>query len=233
MKVVGRLALASGTRARFWFSLAALLLVTVCCTGCNAVILLGYLIGGPPSIEPDFDKQTGKSLAAKGKIILVYCYAPDELKWDNEALDYEIAKHVAHRLNLRDIRVVDPDRVHAWLDKNHNWDKAAEIGAAFGVDYVVYVDIKEYSLFEEHSTSLYRGRTDAIVSVVEMDKDHKDGTGIYSKELASRFPTRAPVSVDTYPYNGFKKMYLSRLSDEIGMLFYESYAGDDMPSGVL
>jgi hypothetical protein len=211
--------------------LAAMLLLAVSMTGCNAVLLVGYLIGGPPSIEPDFEKQGNKSLAAKDTKVLVLCYAPTELKWDNEAVDFELAKHVAYRLNMNKIKVVDPDRVNAWLDKNHDWDKPSEVGAAFDVEYVIYIDIKEYSLYEQHSANLYRGRADAIVSVVKMEKN--DGQIIYSKDIASRFPTQAAVAVDSFPYNNFKKLYLSRLSDEIGQLFYEHFAGDEIPSSLL
>src|ERR1043166_6370417 len=44
-------------------ALLATLLTTV--GGCNAVLALGYLIGGPPSIDPDFNVQTGKALDKK------------------------------------------------------------------------------------------------------------------------------------------------------------------------
>lgn len=221
------------SRRRFWLELAGILLVTITQPGCNVVLLLGYLIGGPPSIAPDFDEKTKHSLADKGKKTLVLCYAPTELKWDNEAVDHELAKHVAYRLNMNKIKVIDPDRVHNWLDKNSDWSKPAELGKEFDVDYVVYIDMKEYSLFEEHSSNLYRGRTQAIVSVIKMDEDHKDGRVIYSKDLVSRYPISTPKSVDEIPYAQFKKLYLSRLSEEVGQLFYEHFAGDEVPHRVL
>lgn len=215
------------TVCRRMFQLALLLVGAGSMTGCNAVILLGYLIGGPPAIEPDFHKQTSLKLDGRNTTVMVMCYAPTELRWDNDAVDYELAKHVAVRLNLNKIKVIDPDRVHAWLDKNKDWQKAAEVGSEFKVDYIIHIDLKDYSLFEEHSSDLYRGRADALITVVKMDEDKKDGNVIYSKELVSRFPTKTPVSVYNYSYANFKKMYLSTLSNEIGVLFYESFAGDD------
>lgn len=217
----------------------------MCATGCNIVMLLGYLIGGPPSIEPDFEVKTEESLRDKGVTVLVLCYAPTELKWDNEAVDEELARMVAGQLSRNKIKVIDPDRVKAWLDKHPDWDKPSEVGAAFGVDYVVYIDLHQYGLFEENSNSLYRGRADLIVSVIKMDEVDKkdrldedviatrDGESVYSKNVVSRYPEATPVSADQYPYASFKKMYLLRLSDQIGQLFYESYAGDDIPHRVL
>lgn len=223
------------TLARYRRTLTGLFAAAACLwlSGCNAVLLLGYLIGGPPAIEPDFHAKTKLSLAEKGKTVLVYCYAPVELKWDNEAVDYELAKFVSYRFNANKIHVVDPDRVHAWLDKNNDWNKVSEVGAAFKVDYVVHIDLRDYSLYEEHSHDLYRGRADAIVSVIKMDEDKKDGKAIYMKEKVSRFPTKAGVSAYDYSYEDFKRRYLSELANEIGVLFYESFAGDDIPNTAL
>jgi hypothetical protein len=229
----------------FLRTLCLLAPLMLCAPGCNIVMLLGYLIGGPPSIEPDFEVKTKDSLREKGATVLVLCYAPTELKWDNEAVDEELARMVAGQLNRNDVKVIDPDRVKAWLDKHPDWDKPSEVGAAFGVDFVVYIDLHEYGLFEESSNNLYRGRADLIVSVIKMDEVDKkdrldedvvrtrDGESIYSKNIVSRYPEATPVSADQYPYASFKKMYLLRLSDQVGQLFYESYAGDDIPHRVL
>lgn len=217
---------------RRWWQALVLLLATVSCTGCNVVLLLGYLIGGPPSIEPDFEKQTKKSLSSRNTRVLVYCYAPNELKWDHDKVDYELAKYVATRLNRNDITVVDPDRVYAWIDKNPNFDKDSELGVAFNVNFVVKIDLREFSLFEEHSHDLFRGRCDGIISVLAMDKKEdgtvkKTGNIIYTKQLASRYPTSGPIATNQYPFETFKGLYLSALSEDIGVKFYKSYAGDE------
>lgn len=219
----------SGFRGWCLFALAMGLAATN--AGCNVVMLMGYLIGGPPSIEPDFSKQTRKSLAAKGKTVAIVCYADKELKWDNESIDQELTRYVAYRLTSHKIKVVDPDRVHAWMDEHADWDRPTDIGEAVQADFVVYIDLKEFGLYEENSQNLYRGRSDAIVSVFEVKDD--GGHSIYSREIASRYPTQMPVSADTLPFENFKKLYLSRLSEEIGRLFYEHYSGDDIPHSAL
>lgn len=221
-------------RSRRALVLLALFSLCLSQTGCNVVLMLGYLIGGPPSIEPDFHAQTKETLAGRNKTTLVYVYAPTELKWDHDAVDYELAKFLSHRLNANKIRVIDPDRVHAWLDKNRDWNKVSEIGAAFKVDYIVFVDLQDYSLFEEHSHELFRGRADGIVSVFKMNEDKKDGESIYTKELVSRFPTGSPISAfGNYSYETFKQLYLATLANTIGKLFYESFTGDDIPETAL
>jgi hypothetical protein len=217
-----------GFRAWLYVWVAA---TSVVLSGCSQFILLGYLLGGPPSIEPDFDLMTKKSMTAKDDTVVVVCYAPTELKWDFDEVDQEITKHVSNRLFLHKIKVVDPNRVRDWLDKHEDWDKPEEIGAAFHTKYVVYIDLHKYSLYEEHSANLYRGRAEALVSVFEMDESG-EGEKIYTKDLTSFYPLAAPRSTSEVSYGHFKKEYLSRLSEEIGRLFYEHYNGDDMPDTI-
>jgi hypothetical protein len=223
---------------KFWLRALFLLLLVLPQFGCNFFILAAYLIGGPPSIEPDFDKMTGKSLSDKKRLVLVLCYAPMEIKWDFESVDRELAVHVTHRLNQNHIRMINPDAVQGWLDQNEDWDKPEEIGAYFNVDYVVFIEMNKFTLYEENSSSLYRGQSDLVVSVIEMDKSEKDGDKsegevIYTKEVASRYPTLLPVSTADQTFYNFKRLYMSELSNEVGKLFYEQFAGDDIGSGGL
>ena len=216
--------------SNFGFRICLLLLLPLALTGClKPLIFWGYLLGGPPSIEPDFDIMTKKSMTAKDVTVAVVCYAPLEVKYDFSAIDHELAKYVTFQLVKRKVKAVYPDRVRAWLDENaDNWDEPSEIGKALGVKYVVYIDLESFNLWEENSHNLYRGHAEGVVSVFEIDADG-EGEKIYTKEITSRFPTIAPRASTEVPYATFKQQYLSRLSEEIGRLFYEQYNGDDIP----
>lgn len=197
-------------------------------SGCNYLILAGYLLGGPPAIEPDFETSTGKSMTDKEVTVAVVCFAPKEVLYTFAHVDREVAKHVAYRLHSHKIRTINPDVVQRWVDENPNWDEPEEIGKSLGATHVVYIDLTNYSLFEENSHELFRGRADGEVTVYEMDEDG-EGEPIYSKELISRYPLAAPRSVFEVSRAGFQQAFLSRLSEEIGRLFYEHFNGDDIP----
>ena len=213
---------------RAWQPMLFALTAAFALSGCNYFILAGYLIGGPPSIEPAFDKMTGNSMTDLDVTVAVVCYAPVELKWDFDQIDNELAKYVSFQLRDHKIKVVSPDYVWAWLDKNPDWDKPEEIGEHFDTTYVIYIDVQDYSLYEKNSANLYRGRAEAIVSVFEMDEDGC-GERIYSKEIVSEFPRLVGRATSEVTYTTFKRQYLSHLSDTIGRLFYEYYAGDKIP----
>lgn len=196
-------------------------------SGCNYFILLGYLIGGPPSIQPDFDKLTKESLTDKGVKVAVVCFAPDEIRLNFIDVDKDIAKFVAHRLFQHKITVVQPDRVQEWLDKHDDWDKPDEIGEATGATHVIFVDVHKYNLFEENSHELFRGRAEVLVSVFKIQKGDQ-GEKIYTKEITSLYPLSAPRATSEISYDRFRRQYLGRLSEEVGRLFYEYFNGDDM-----
>lgn len=219
---------------QFFQTVSKLALVCVLCTtltGCNYFILIGYLIGGPPSIEPDFDAQTQKSMTGKDVTVAIVCYAPLELQYNFDGIHNDLAKYTTFQLHSHGVKVVNPDRIRAWLDENPDWDKPEEIGEAFDVTYVIHIELHKYSLYEENSSDLYRGRAEGMVTVYEMD-EAGEGEKLYSKEITSFYPLRAPRATSETTFSKFKKEYLGRLSDEIGRLFYEYYNGDDFTHAI-
>jgi len=186
----------------------------------NYMILAAYLIGGPPTVEPDFDVATKKSMTDEGVTVAIVCMAPKEIKYDFDNIDKELAKYLSFRLHSKKIKVFNPDVVQAWLDKHDDWDKPEEIGAALNATYVIEVNLHSYTLYAEHSTNLYQGRSESLINVVEMDQDGS-GERIYTKEVISKYPLAVPRPTSETDYDTFRREYLSRLSDEIGRLFYE------------
>src|SRR5690606_25693541 len=148
-------------RSRFTPWLAGVLILAIACglQGCAQFVLLGYLIGGPPSIEPGFDAETGLSLKGKDKTVAVVCYAPTELQYDYPKVDAEVASAVAYRLAEHGIKVVHPDYVKAWIDENSDWEMPEEIGSALKATHVIDIELVGFSLYEENSHTLYRGRS--------------------------------------------------------------------------
>lgn len=212
----------------------AVLVMTVatlsCLSGCNYLIVLGYLIGGPPQLEPVFEKETNKSFTDHAVRVAVVCSAPDELKYQYDSIDHLVSIGVSARLRQNQIEVVNSESVRVWLEENPDWDTPDEVGAEFGATYVVYIDISRFSLLEHESPHLFRGRADAIISVYEMKADG-EGRRIFNKDLSSEFPRLGPRNASEVSYDSFRSEYLLRLSDEIGRMFYPYGSGDDVGSG--
>ncbi len=205
----------------------ALLLLVSAASGClNEIVGIGYLIGGPPTIEPKFNKATKKSFTDYGVKVAIVCLAPNEVKHSFHNVDNELAQYVSHRLSEHHIQVFTPDQIRNWLDRNGEWDEPEEIGAAFNATYVVFIDVQSFRLFEKNSANLLRGQAEVKVRVIEMEPDG-EGETIFSEEINSRYPLAIPRPASETNPETFRREYLSRLSDEIGRLFYEYANGDD------
>lgn len=215
-------------RRRLLALLLTAMLLCVSSTGCNYIVLLGYLIGGPPSIEPDYDAMTDKSMTDKDVVVAVTCYAPKNVLYDYAGIDRELARFVSQRLYTHKMTVIQPDVVQQWIDENPDFDKPEELGKGVGATHVIQIDLTNFTLYEKSSHQLYRGRSQGMIFVVEMDKNKEHGEQVYSKELISMFPLAVPRSTQDIGRDAFKGQYLTRLSEEIGRLFYEHYTGDDM-----
>jgi len=201
-----------------------------CLSGCNYLVFFGYLIGGPPQLEPIFEKETRKSFTDHGVRVAVVCYADNELKYQYDSIDHLLAVGVAARLRQNHVNIVDPGLVRNWLEENTHWDTPDEIGAEFDATYVVYIDMSNFSLYEHDSRHLYRGRAEIVVSVYAMDASG-EGERIFSQDLSSVFPRLTQRSASEISYDSFRTEYLLRLSEEIGRMFYPYGSGDDVGSG--
>ncbi|MBT5019949.1 MAG: hypothetical protein HON04_14535 [Planctomicrobium sp.] len=210
------------TRLRF---LLVAFAISFSLAGCQQFVIISYLLHGPPSIEPDFDAETGESMSIPDVTVAVVCFAPTELKWKFPQLDEQVATHVSFRLGQNHITMIHPDYVKAWIDEHPDWEKAEEIGEAFKADYVIEIELADFSLHEGTSTTLFRGRTEAYVHVVKIDEDGY-ADRIFTKEVDFSFPTRVPRSSYDQSQTAFQKEYLSRLSEKIGWMFYDRFHGD-------
>ena len=63
---------------------------------------------------------------------------------------------------------------------------------------VIEIELADFELYEENSTELYRGRTEAYINVYEIDESGH-GERLYSKELDFMFPTEVPRPAFKFP----------------------------------
>ena len=209
--------------------LGAAALCPVILSGCNLFMIAAYLISGPPSVEPDFEVATRTSLTDEEVTVSVACYVPIDLRADigNEALDRDIARFVAQKLTLNKIKVRDPNQVRQWLARNPDWEDPAEIAEAMQTTHVVYIDVSRFSLWEENSATLLRGRADAIVTVYAVEEEGEEAVEIYGREVAAKYPLAVPRDSSVQNPGRFRQEFMLRLSEEIGRLFYPHWNGDD------
>lgn len=133
--------------------------------------------------------------------------------------------------NVKDITVVRPDEIADWIDR-HDWNEIdfAEVGRGVNAEMVVAIELSAFSLFD--GPTLYRGRADMRIRVLDM----KAGGGeVYSRRMAEiTFPTNAAYPATDASETKFRLVFLQSLAERVARLFYahevwDSY-GSDAPS---
>lgn len=185
-----------------------------CALVCNLIVLVNCLNAGPPANEPDFQKQTGRTL--KDVRIAVHCIPTDGVKFDDNKICYEIATCLSLRLNREKLKVVDPDYLYEWLDRHPNSQGYAELATEFGADIVIVVEVKKFSMDAVEKKDDFQGRFWGAIRVLEITKDlagKPEGERlIYRRKAIERFPRAAPVPEKMYGKDIFKRLFLSEVS---------------------
>jgi hypothetical protein len=138
-----------------------------------------------------------------------------------------VIAQLSRRLKAHDIDIIDAHKVATWIDDNGGIDKETELGAVgrqFKADYIILVNLEEFSIYESGSRELYRGRSKGNVVVAEMqtgEDKKKFARKIYTKPFSSSYPSHQPISADTERREVFLMRYMDRVSRELAQLFHD------------
>lgn len=195
----------------------------------NTLLFLGYMLGGPPTIEPEFDSAICGSLIDDHSKVLVICNADGVDKSTNGDLAEVLSNQVGARLEENSINVVSAFKENLREGNAKTEKDLASIGKSAKADYVISIQVKEFSLYEPNVKDLYRGRTTGKLSVIRV----KNGENIFERDYSDVYPIREPVPTSDISFAKFKTLAINHLSEKIGRHFYVNYASEDISHGVL
>jgi hypothetical protein len=131
--------------------------------GCNLVGPLVMITPEPTEDVPaEFNRLEGKKVA-----VLVWAQPETMLQFPH--VRTELASQIAYQMRsqLKNTQVVPPEQIADYQNRNLNWDAVppTQIGKQFGADYVVFVELLEYSTRDPKTPTLFSGRAKASVVV--------------------------------------------------------------------
>lgn len=198
-------------------SIVALLLpVVVCCAGgCGLPNLLVF-----PWAERDATKDVKEAhhLTAERLLILPYLGRAVEFESPTAGTDISnaIIQHIRKELRGRVHAVVNPQQVAKYQQSKLDWQgtAVAEIGREFQVDKVLYLEIQRYSIMEERSANLYRGRLSGHLQVI--DPNAPSGKEIlYEADVSVQVPDDKPIGASDIPEGKLRGATLYRFGQEV------------------
>ncbi len=188
-------------------------------TGCiQEMAQLLYVIKGH-KVEPPF-------AALKEKKVAIVCTS-DAAAFGPDSLSVTITKHIGILLATSGdkITIAAPAKVDEFVDAN-GWedDSPHKLGQAVEAEYVVVIDIDDYSIHE--GATLYKGRSEWTASAYDIANEGKIVFSVGPKHFA--FPETGRPSIQSSERE-FESFYLARLCDRISKQFItydkmESYA---------
>lgn len=213
--------------------LAACLALTACSlTGCSLVIMANKMLFGDPVVASAFRRATGNDLVKSGETVLVVCSVPHGVKSRFEGAEYEIVQKVTRQLKRQGIKVVNSNHVAEWMDNNGGmWDGPSELARAFETDYIVHLDLKQFSYEEPNSPNMYRGRIAGTVYGfrVEGTGETKQAWEVFSYGYSLTHPATRPFSREEIPTpEVFLRTCVDRASIELAQLFYDHRMSDEI-----
>lgn len=174
--------------------LLLVLALAVAASGCHIPGVFFAWLAAPrhpkKTIEAEYKLESERLLIvvyAGTDILFKYPTAPLEVSYDlvNEACLY-LAPGVK--------TVVRPVDVVRWQESNLEWPNMAleDIAKVFEADTVLYVELEQYSMIEERSANLLRGRVNGRVQVAKVDAERNP---TFEATVATVFPEDRPVGV--------------------------------------
>lgn len=199
------------------FAVAALVLTVLGVSGCAQALLTGmYMVKGMDT-DPEFPGLKEKKTA-------VVCRPMVELQYSGSDSAMLLSRALGTRMTQKGkkIHVVDPQKIEKWTDE-HEWDEFSEVGKAMKADYVVGIELEEFSLYQ--GQTIYQGRAQVHVTVHDMTKD---GKTVYEKRLDRIvYPPQGGVPTSDKTEEQFRREFTAVVAERIGRCFYPFDHRDD------
>ncbi|MCA9090312.1 MAG: hypothetical protein KDA90_16955 [Planctomycetaceae bacterium] len=206
---------------------AACLLMQAGCV--NVLAIASKVILGDPMQPSAFELATGEKLAKSGKTVLLYCSAPPLLVDEFGSISSDVQEELIQRMKRHKINVLPPDAGTDVIDRIGRFDAHALGREMKGVDYIMHVQLEDFTIYEQGSTDFYRCRSKGKITGYEV-RSEGDGARmvveVFEHNFNTQYPSAHPVPVDQTPKTVFMRRGVDFVADSLGTSFYEVFMAD-------
>jgi hypothetical protein len=195
-------------------------------SGCVGLLAQMVYWGGGAQKKAAYDGLQGKRVA----VICVSDSSAFGLGTDSLYLARDVSNLL--RENVEEIKLVRPDEIADWIDR-HDWNEVdfAEVGRGVEADMVVAIELTSFSLYE--GQTLYRGRANVKVRVLDIQAG---GEEVFSRRINEiTFPTNGGYAATDSSENKFRATFLQVLAEQVARHFYDHDVWDQYgvdPAGI-
>jgi len=200
--------------------------------GCSLAVMAGKIFLGDVKVQSQFRQATHTDLAKLNRKVLVLCSASDTIHTSYASVDYDILEGVIHRLKTHGIhKIVSPDAVSGCLDDHGGrCDDLQELAEHFHAEYVIHIEVAQFTCIEDNSPNLLRGHSEGHVRAYHLDDGApaKKLLEIMNSDFVSTYPSGNPISADKKSKTNFQREYIERICLQLAQIFYDHTASEEM-----
>jgi hypothetical protein len=148
---------------------------------------------------PRHPKETIKAeYALKAERLVIVTYAGAEILFNDATapleVSYDITNEILRSLSQSVKTIIRPEQVVHWQESTLEWPNMSlvDIAKTFKADTILYVELERYTLMEDRSANLFRGRVRARIQVAETAAPRNP---VYEATIETTFPEDRPVGV--------------------------------------
>lgn len=208
--------------------------LVLCLTGCSVLApfyFVAVMLGMDNRIPPRFQFPDGPHR------ILVVTTSDLGTQVDVGHIERELNEKVARLLferlsaerKFKGIQVIKASKLARWQDEHPDWHgkSPAEIGRALEADYVIFVEIDNFTLFEDGANrQLLQAKAEVSVSVVRVEGE--EGEVVFPRDTFNfEFPKGRSIHISDITPNRFRREMLQRLAEQIVWYFVPHGFGED------
>lgn len=163
----------------------ALMLLSLSLSGCQLVALPFLMWGQPPTKD-----VPAKYPYLADKKVCIVVWADMNTLFEYPYVQGNVAEHVRAAMTdgVTGISFIPNRQVIEMQERDPDWDRTNEatLGARFGAERVLMIELTQYTMREPDSPHLYRGRISANVKV--FDTAHPKAAAAYKTTVETVYP---------------------------------------------
>lgn len=198
--------------------------------GCDPRTLLYFLQPYEPTIPPPEG-----SPALKGKRVVIVATTASGTQTEFYSLDRDLVRELSQilRKKVKNIDVVNPDRVWDWVEAHPNWTNPGEVADKFEADFALCLEVEQFQIQSPGDIGVLHGSS--RIHVKAFERAHpKNSRGkeltdkpmetqeVFQDFLDLEFPKRGAIPADSGTSRGkFQNMFLKVVATNCSWFFVE------------
>jgi hypothetical protein len=200
---------------------AVLLAAAVLGAGCNASSL-AYFLFPERKHDPDIKKIAADDKRDVKVVILTYSPQLEFVHADREMS--QVFAQTLRKLcedNGENVTIVHPRKVEEFKSSHPEWHALpdlGEVGKQLKADYVIYVEVSQLKLYEEHTANqFYRGYASLSVQLIDVNKPDESTD---AKQFTVTYPdAKGPLPVEDSTEGVFRQAFLGYVAKKLAWCF--------------